>query len=105
MFQITEKAEEKIRDFFKDRMDNLVIRVFLTEGPCNGPMLSLGLSEPREGDEVIEKDGITYLIDKELLADAKPITVDFEEGILRAGFSIRSGLELDGAECGCGAVY
>ena len=101
MFQITEKAEEKIREIFKDRKDNLIIRIFLTEGACSGPMLSLGLSEPRENDEVMHKDGMAFLIDRQLFDEAKPVTVDFEEGILRAGFSIQSNFELDGAECGC----
>jgi len=101
MFQITEKAEEKIKEIFEDKKDNLVIRIFLTEGACSSPMLSLGLSEAREDDEVIDKHGMTYLVEKQLFDEAKPITVDFVEGILRAGFSIQSSLELEGAGCGC----
>ena len=96
---------EKIREIFKERKDELIIRIFLTEGACSGPMLSLGLSETRDNDEVMHKDGMTFLIDKQLFDEAQPVKVDFEEGILRAGFSIQASLELDGAECGCGAVY
>jgi Fe-S cluster assembly iron-binding protein IscA len=37
----------------------------------------MALDEPQENDEVIKDNGITYLIDKELLDQAKPINVDF----------------------------
>lgn len=32
MFQVTEKANEKIQEFFKDRQDEAVIRIFLSQG-------------------------------------------------------------------------
>ena len=32
MFQVTAKASEKIQEFFKDRQDAAVIRIFLSQG-------------------------------------------------------------------------
>jgi Fe-S cluster assembly iron-binding protein IscA len=32
MIQVTEKANERIHEFFKDRKDEPVIRIFLSEG-------------------------------------------------------------------------
>jgi Fe-S cluster assembly iron-binding protein IscA len=32
MFQVTEKANERIHEFFKDRKDEPNIRIFLSEG-------------------------------------------------------------------------
>ena len=32
MFQVTEKANEKILEFFKDREEDPVIRIFLAQG-------------------------------------------------------------------------
>ena len=32
MFQVTEKADEKIQEFFKDKEDNKIIRIFLAQG-------------------------------------------------------------------------
>ncbi len=100
MFQVTEKAGDMIREIFQGRNDPLVIRIFLTEGPFSGPMLSLGLSETREDDEVFDQNGVTYCVNRQLFEEAKPVRVDFEEGILRAGFSIQSRLDLEGAGCG-----
>lgn len=32
MLQVTEKADEKIQEFFKDKDDNRIIRIFLSQG-------------------------------------------------------------------------
>jgi hypothetical protein len=32
MFQVTPKANEKIQEFFKDRQDAAIIRIFLSQG-------------------------------------------------------------------------
>jgi Fe-S cluster assembly iron-binding protein IscA len=32
MFQVTEKANERIQEFFKERKDEAIIRIFLSEG-------------------------------------------------------------------------
>jgi len=32
MFQVTEKANEKIQEFFKDKEDAPIIRIFLAQG-------------------------------------------------------------------------
>ncbi|NNG06603.1 MAG: Fe-S cluster assembly protein HesB [Desulfobacteraceae bacterium] len=64
----------------------------------------MALDEPQENDEVIKNNGITYLIDKELLDQAKPINVDFVESAFGSGFSISSKLAACGPSCGssCG---
>jgi Fe-S cluster assembly iron-binding protein IscA len=32
MFQVTEKANEKIQEFFKDKEEAAIIRIFLSQG-------------------------------------------------------------------------
>jgi hypothetical protein len=32
MFQVTAKASEKIQEFFKDKEDEAIIRIFLSQG-------------------------------------------------------------------------
>lgn len=64
----------------------------------------MALDEPQENDEVIKDNGITYLIDKELLDQAKPINVDFVDSAFGSGFSISSKLAACCPSCGtsCG---
>ena len=99
MFEVTEKATEMIREFLKDREEIPPIRIVLSQGGWAGPSLGMALDEPRENDEVFDSDGITYVIDKGLLDQVKPIKVDFVDSAFGSGFSIQSNLAM-GASCG-----
>lgn len=92
MFTVTEKANEKITDFLNNQKELSYIRLFLSEGGCSGSFLGMALDEPSENDEIIKDNGVTYLIDKLLLEQAKPISVDFIEADTGSGFSISSSL-------------
>jgi Fe-S cluster assembly iron-binding protein IscA len=59
----------------------------------------MALDEPAENDEIIKDNGVTYLIDKGLLEQAKPISVDFVDGPRGSGFSITSNLPKGGDSC------
>jgi Fe-S cluster assembly iron-binding protein IscA len=61
----------------------------------------MALDEPLDGDEVIEDKGITFIIDKVLLQEAKPINVDFITSPNGSGFKLSSPLTVAG-EAGCG---
>ncbi len=38
----------------------------------------MALDEPNDSDQIFRVDGFTYLVDKQLLAEAQPILVDFK---------------------------
>jgi Fe-S cluster assembly iron-binding protein IscA len=59
----------------------------------------MALDEPNENDEVFEKDGFTFLIEKKLLQDAQPIRVDYLITAGGEGFVINSGLKKS-SDCG-----
>jgi Fe-S cluster assembly iron-binding protein IscA len=59
----------------------------------------MALDEPKEGDEIIKDNGVTYLIEKSLLEKAQPINVDFTESPMGGGFSITSAM-VQGNSCG-----
>jgi len=59
----------------------------------------MALDEPKDDDEIVKSNGITYLVNKQLLEQAKPITIDFTESGWGSGFSINSNLAKGGA-CG-----
>lgn len=60
----------------------------------------MALDEPKENDEVVQNDGITYMINKDLFEQVKPISVDFVESAYGSGFAINSNLKRAG---GCGS--
>ncbi|MBN2032346.1 MAG: Fe-S cluster assembly protein HesB [Deltaproteobacteria bacterium] len=59
----------------------------------------MALDEPKDDDELMDNNGITYLINKQLLEQVKPVTVDFVESGYGSGFSISSNL-IKGNSCG-----
>ena len=104
MFKVTEKANEMILEFFKDKKETPNIRIFLSQGGWSGPSLGMALDEPLEDDEILKDNGMTYLINKELFEQAKPINIDFTESEMGSGFSISSSMEAGdacGGSCSC----
>jgi iron-sulfur cluster assembly protein len=100
MLNVTAKASEKISEAMKDMEDPHNVRIFLSEGGCcSGPSLGMALDEPDVNDEVIQDNNITYLIEKGLFEEVKPITIDFIESPTGSGFSITSKLS-QGSSCG-----
>ncbi len=59
----------------------------------------MALDESHENDEIFKDRGITYLIDKALLAEVKPVNVDFIESAAGTGFKLTSSL-VGGGGCG-----
>jgi len=60
----------------------------------------MALDEPRNEDEVIEEKGTKFVIEKDLLNQAQPITVDFITTPEGAGFKLTSNLSQEGGGCG-----
>ncbi len=55
----------------------------------------MALDESKDNDEKFEIDGYTYVVEKDFLAQAQPIKVDF----LEIGFKVTSSIKLESA-CG-----
>jgi len=62
----------------------------------------MALDEPKETDEVIQDNGLTFLIDKALYGEVQPITVDFINSAMGSGFKLTSSLAA-GSGGGCGS--
>jgi len=98
MFEVTETAQQKITEFFQDK-DVRPIRLFLNNMGCGGPSLALGLDDPTQEDEVFDINGFQFVANKELLAEAQPVTIDFKN----VGFEITSSIQPAAGGCaGCG---
>jgi len=59
----------------------------------------MALDELQENDQTFEEDGLTFIVDKELLERVKPITVEFIETERGTGYYVSSKLPA-GAACG-----
>ncbi len=99
MFQVSERATEKIKEYFKDREEIPTIRITLTQAGWSGPSLGLALDEPQEDDEVFNQGGITYTINKKLYEQINPISVDYVETPRGSGYQITANIAKLGQGC------
>jgi len=97
MLKVTKKAIDKIAEFLKDR-EVKPIRIFLNSGGCGGPSTAMTLDELKDTDDVFDIDGFQFVVDKEFLREAEPITVDFAH----LGFQIDCAIEFEEGCSGCG---
>ena len=64
----------------------------------------MALDEPREADDIFEEQGITFLMEKGLLDQVKPVNVDFVDSEMGSGFKVTSSLTAEsacGTSCSC----
>lgn len=102
MLTVTDKALEVIADFLRDKKEGAFIRVFLNMG-CSGPSLGMALDEANtDADEVISTGGTTFIVEKELFNQVKPINIDFITTPAGAGFKLTSNLPQPQGGC-CGS--
>jgi len=59
----------------------------------------MALDEPRDEDHTFDDKGLSYIIEKNLFNQVKPIKVDYVDTPMGAGFNISSSMAMGGA-CG-----
>jgi iron-sulfur cluster assembly protein len=104
MLTVTDKASEVIKEFLKDKKENSTIRITMAESCC-GTSLGMALDEAKSEDKVFDEKGTKFVIDKDLLSQVQPITVDFIETPSGSGFKLSSSLAEPAGGCGssCGS--
>jgi iron-sulfur cluster assembly protein len=92
MFEVTEKASEKIKEFLDGREGIQSIRILVTDGGWRGPYLVMALDEQMETDQVFMVRGATFLVEKTLFDRAKPISIDYVLNAMGGGYILKSEL-------------
>ena len=63
------------------------LRIMVQTGGCAGFKYMMGLeAQTRDGDEVVQQDGVTLFIDRESQPHLAGMTVDFVTGLESSGF-------------------
>jgi iron-sulfur cluster assembly protein len=106
MITITDMGADKVREYMgaqsaSGNVDGL--RVGVKGGGCSGFQYVLAFDAKRDGDEVVEHDGFTLLINQESLPYVKDSTIDFVDGLMGAGFKVEN--PNVAASCGCGSSF
>ncbi|MGJ8525986.1 Iron-sulfur cluster insertion protein ErpA [Halomonadaceae bacterium LMG 33818] len=102
---LTEKAAARIRTLAEaENNPELKLRVYVTGGGCSGFQYGFDFSENMEDDDtIVEKDGVSMLIDPLSYQYLVGSTVDYEEGLAGARFLVHNPNAT--TTCGCGASF
>jgi iron-sulfur cluster assembly protein len=107
MVTISDSAVEAIRSAMEKEQlkpEEVYLRVGVKGGGCSGFTYTLGFdAEKREGDSMVEKDGVRLLIDVKSQLYLAGTTLDFSSGLNGKGF-VFINPNAKGT-CGCGESF
>ena len=101
----TESAALKVKELIEEEgTADLKLRVFVSGGGCSGFQYGFTFDETaNEDDTLIERDGVTLLIDPMSLQYLVGAEIDYTEGLQGSQFVIRNPNAT--TTCGCGSSF
>ena len=103
--RLSDKAVSKVRALVEDEGNpGLKLRVYITGGGCSGFQYGFSFDETvSEDDMVVERDGVTALIDAMSYQYLVGSEVDYSEGLEGSRFVVNNPNAV--TTCGCGASF
>lgn len=101
----TNNAAAKVKQLLdEENNDQLKLRVFITGGGCSGFQYGFSFDENiNEGDTVVEKGGVTLVVDPMSFQYLVGAEIDYTENLEGANFVIRN--PNASTTCGCGSSF
>jgi iron-sulfur cluster assembly protein len=105
LIAVSERAVREIRAIFdRERPESGTgLRLGVVGGGCSGLSYSMEFSQPTDADNVIEREGITILLDPKSTIYLKGITLDYQDGLQGRGFVFSNPNARN--TCGCGESF
>ena len=102
---LTDRAIAKIKSLVEEEAnDELKLRVFVTGGGCSGFSYGFTFDEKiNPGDTVIEKNGVTMVVDAMSLQYLVDGVVDYVDGLEGSRFLVNNPNAT--TTCGCGSSF
>ncbi len=103
--QMTDAAANKVKSLITEEENPaLKLRVYITGGGCSGFQYGFTFDEAiNDGDTVIEKNGVTMVVDSMSLQYLIGGSVDYIEGLEGSRFLVTNPNAT--ATCGCGSSF
>ena len=105
MIQVTPSAVQQLRTLLEAQHAGTQkgLRVQVAKGGCSGMHYEMTLDESRDGDAIVEQDGVRFLVDSESATYLQGATLDFRDGLTGVGFHIEN--PNAARTCGCGSSF
>lgn len=102
---LSDSAVSKVRELVEEEGNqDLKLRVFVTGGGCSGFQYGFSFDEAEDDeDSVIEKDGVSLLVDPMSYQYLVGATVDYLEGLQGSQFVVQN--PNASSTCGCGSSF
>ncbi|OGU46659.1 MAG: heme biosynthesis protein HemY [Ignavibacteria bacterium GWB2_36_8] len=104
--KVTEKAANQVQQIMKENKvpEGYGLRVGVKGGGCSGLTYTLGFDgEYREGDTIIEENGVKLFVDGKSLFYLTGMELDFTDGLNGRGFIFNNPNAVK--TCGCGESF
>lgn len=103
--KFTDSAAHRVSELLAEEGDqNLKLRVYVTGGGCSGFQYGFTFDEVvNEDDTVVEKNGVSVLVDPMSLQYLQGAEIDYTESISGSQFVIRNPNAT--TTCGCGSSF
>jgi len=105
MINITDNAVRQLQSLLPALGENAQkgLRVQVAKGGCSGLHYEMTLDEKKDGDAVLERDGMHFFVDAESVPYLRGATLDFSGGLTGAGFRVVN--PNASRTCGCGSSF
>ena len=103
MINVTDNAVRQLQSLLSHRPENQGLRVEVAKGGCSGLHYEMTLGERKDGDAVVERDGVQFFVDDESVSYLQGATLDFTGGLTGTGFRIIN--PNASRTCGCGSSF
>lgn len=105
MLNVTDSAVQQLRSLLAEHAgsDGKGLRVAIAKGGCSGLQYEMSLDARKEGDAIVARDGVEFLVDDESARLLRGATLDYNDALTGTGFQI---VNPNAARtCGCGTSF
>ncbi len=104
MITLTDVAAEKVKGLLEaEGKPEYGLRIKVVGGGCSGFQYQLAFDAQKPGDQVSEKGGVKLLVDSKSFLYLNGAEVDFVDGLMGSGFSLKNPNAK--GSCGCGQSF
>jgi len=104
MITLTDSAVSQIRGLQAEKAsEGQLLRIFVEAGGCSGFEYGMSFDEKKDEDQVLQSNGVDFLVDATSLEYLDGSEVDFDDGLSGKGFEVRN--PNASSTCGCGRSF
>jgi iron-sulfur cluster assembly protein len=104
MINVTDQAIRHLQSIVAEKgVPEQGLRLLVEHGGCAGMQYGMGLDAAKEGDAIVEREGVKVMIDPESLGYLRGATLDYCDDLTGTGFRIHNPNAV--RSCGCGTSF